>query len=51
MSELSFAKQFLSTLDSKPIRLQADHVEDPKKYPMGNPVSPKKDLMSYIYGY
>ncbi|KAI9800440.1 MAG: hypothetical protein M1833_003326 [Piccolia ochrophora] len=33
MTELSFAKQFLTTLDSRPIHLQNDHVEDPKKYP------------------
>ncbi|KAI9699449.1 MAG: hypothetical protein M1836_003060 [Candelina mexicana] len=32
MSELSFAKQFLSTLDSKPIKLPSDHVSDPKKF-------------------
>ncbi|KAL9126127.1 MAG: hypothetical protein Q9217_004771 [Psora testacea] len=30
MTELTFAKQFLSTLDARPIKLQADHVSNPK---------------------
>ncbi|KAL6720274.1 hypothetical protein ACLMJK_002195 [Lecanora helva] len=30
MTELSFAKSFLSTLDSRPLKLQPDHVSDPK---------------------
>ena len=33
MTELSFAQQFLTTLDSQPVRIPSDHVEDPKKYP------------------
>jgi len=33
MTELSFAKSFLATLDSRPTRLSADHVEDPRSYP------------------
>ncbi|KAI0125005.1 cell-cycle control medial ring component [Xylariales sp. AK1849] len=33
MSEVTFAKTFLSTLDSRPVKLSADHVEDPKSYP------------------
>ena len=32
MTELSFAKSFLSTLDSKSIKLQADHATDPKTF-------------------
>jgi len=32
MTELSFAKAFLSTLDSRPIKLQSDHVADPKTF-------------------
>ena len=32
MTELSFAKSFLSTLDSKPVKLQADHAADPKTF-------------------
>ena len=32
MTELSFAKSFLSTLDSKSIKLQADHAADPKTF-------------------
>ncbi|KAK4692117.1 ubiquitin-like protein 4, partial [Lecanoromycetidae sp. Uapishka_2] len=30
MTELSFAKSFLSTLDSRPLKLQPDHVSNPK---------------------
>ena len=30
MTELSFAKTFLSTLDSRPLKLQPDHVSDPR---------------------
>lgn len=30
MTELSFAKTFLSTLDSRPLKLQPDHVANPK---------------------
>lgn len=33
MSELSFAKQFLTALDSRPAKISADHVADPKNYP------------------
>ncbi|CAL3966866.1 hypothetical protein PZA11_003339 [Diplocarpon coronariae] len=33
MTELSFAKSFLTTLDTRPNKLTADHVEDPKTYP------------------
>ncbi|KAG0647930.1 hypothetical protein D0Z07_6043 [Hyphodiscus hymeniophilus] len=33
MTELSFAKQFLTTLDTKPTKIPADHVEDPRNYP------------------
>lgn len=38
MTELSFAKSFLTTLDSKPSKLTADHVEDAKSYPARNAV-------------
>ncbi|KAI9835636.1 MAG: hypothetical protein M1837_003694 [Sclerophora amabilis] len=33
MSELTFTKQFLTVLDSRPVKLPSDHVEDPRKYP------------------
>ncbi|KAG9236123.1 cell-cycle control medial ring component-domain-containing protein [Amylocarpus encephaloides] len=33
MTELSFAKAFLSSLDSRPSKFTADHIEDPKTYP------------------
>ena len=39
MSEVTFAKTFLATLDKKPIKLAADHVSDPRKYPNQSPVS------------
>lgn len=32
MTELSFAKSFLATLDSRPVKLQSDHVADPKTF-------------------
>ncbi|EMC97423.1 hypothetical protein BAUCODRAFT_33139 [Baudoinia panamericana UAMH 10762] len=37
MSEVTFAKSFLATLDKKPIKLPADHVSDPRKYPAQSP--------------
>ena len=39
MSEVTFAKSFLATLDKRPIKLPADHVSDPRKYPSQSPVS------------
>ncbi|KAL3421290.1 hypothetical protein PVAG01_07735 [Phlyctema vagabunda] len=33
MTELSFAQSFLATLDSKPTKLPADYVENPRNYP------------------
>ncbi|KAI1388375.1 cell-cycle control medial ring component-domain-containing protein [Hypoxylon trugodes] len=32
MTEVTFAKSFLSVLDSRPVKLSPDHVEDPKSY-------------------
>ncbi|KAI1381460.1 cell-cycle control medial ring component-domain-containing protein [Hypoxylon crocopeplum] len=32
MTEVSFAKSFLAALDSRPVKLSPDHVEDPKTY-------------------
>lgn len=40
MAEVLFARTFLATLDSRPIKLPADHVEDPRNYPARQPVSP-----------
>lgn len=37
MAEAAFAKTFLSSLDSRPIKLSADHVEDPKTFPARSP--------------
>ncbi|KAI9825226.1 MAG: hypothetical protein M1832_001260 [Thelocarpon impressellum] len=53
MTELVFAKSFLATLDARPVRLSADHVEDPRKYPargaytlpkMSRPMSKRRKL-------
>ncbi|KAF4931853.1 hypothetical protein CGCVW01_v000155 [Colletotrichum viniferum] len=33
MAEVVFARQFLATLESRPAKLSADHVEDPKNFP------------------
>jgi hypothetical protein len=33
MSELVFARQFLSALDSRPIKLSSDHISDPRQLP------------------
>jgi len=40
MSELQFAKQFLTTLDSKTTKYQTNHVFDPKTFAVRVPVSP-----------
>ncbi|RDA83411.1 hypothetical protein CP532_4810 [Ophiocordyceps camponoti-leonardi (nom. inval.)] len=37
MTEASFARTFLSSLDSRPIKLSPDHVDDPKNYPARPP--------------
>ncbi|KAM5351956.1 hypothetical protein ACJ41O_004679 [Fusarium nematophilum] len=37
MAETAFAKTFLGSLESRPIRLSADHVEDPKTFPARPP--------------
>ncbi|KAI2617492.1 cell-cycle control medial ring component-domain-containing protein [Hypoxylon sp. NC1633] len=37
MTEVSFAKSFLSALDSRPVKLSAEHVEDPKTYAARSP--------------
>lgn len=39
MSELSFTKSFLSTLDSRPVKLRADHVFNPEEIGLRVPVS------------
>lgn len=38
MTEVIFARSFLAALDSRPQKLSADHVEDPKSYPARAPV-------------
>ncbi|KAI6779836.1 uncharacterized protein J7T54_003760 [Emericellopsis cladophorae] len=37
MAEASFAQTFLSSLEGRPIKLSADHVENPKNYPARPP--------------
>ncbi|KAJ8071518.1 hypothetical protein OCU04_001834 [Sclerotinia nivalis] len=42
MTELTFAKSFIQTLESRPFQITADHVEDPKNYPSrGAAILPK----------
>lgn len=38
MSEVTFAKSFLATIDKRAIKLPADHVSDPRQYPNQSPV-------------
>jgi ubiquitin-like protein 4 len=37
-TEVTFAKTFLSLLDSKPPKISPDHVEDARNYPGSSPV-------------
>ncbi|UNI20047.1 hypothetical protein JDV02_006175 [Purpureocillium takamizusanense] len=37
MTEVAFARTFLSSLDSRPVKLSPDHVEDPKNFPARPP--------------
>jgi len=37
MTELTFARAFLTALDSRPITISADHVEDPRSFPSNRP--------------
>ncbi|KAL9091491.1 MAG: hypothetical protein Q9165_004877 [Trypethelium subeluteriae] len=40
VNEISFAKQFLTSADQKPLKLSADHVEDPRKLPAQPALNP-----------
>lgn len=55
MTELSFAKSFLSTLDSRSVKLQADYVADPKNYEPKGPVCPivmtKPHSLNYVQNH
>ncbi|GIZ47383.1 hypothetical protein CKM354_001047600 [Cercospora kikuchii] len=43
MSEVTFAKSFLATIDKRAIKLPADHVSDPRQYPNQSPyILPKQ---------
>jgi len=35
MTEISFARSFLSALDSRPMKLSSDHISDPRQLPSG----------------
>ncbi|KAF2841658.1 hypothetical protein M501DRAFT_929168 [Patellaria atrata CBS 101060] len=37
MTELSFARQFLAALDTRPVKLSSDYIADPKQYPASTP--------------
>jgi hypothetical protein len=47
MTELAFARQFLTALDSRPIKLSSDHVSDPKHYPAQGAVC----ALSFTHGF
>lgn len=47
MAEVIFARQFLSNLDARPVKLSPDHVEDPKNFPARPPVSEQSSLVQY----
>lgn len=38
MSETTFAKAFLTSMDRKAVKLSSDYVSDPKSYPAQSPV-------------
>jgi hypothetical protein len=46
MNELAFARQFLTALDSRPLKLQSDHVADPRGYPAQGAVCMNRMLVS-----
>jgi hypothetical protein len=49
MSELTFTKSFLSMLDSRPIKLRADHVFDPEQIGLRVPVSLDFDILPALF--
>ncbi|RYP68808.1 hypothetical protein DL771_006426 [Monosporascus sp. 5C6A] len=55
MTEVSFAQSFLAMLDSRPVKLSPEHVEDPRNYParsaytlpkMSRPMSKRRSAAS-----
>ncbi|KAF2865034.1 hypothetical protein BDV95DRAFT_587613 [Massariosphaeria phaeospora] len=38
MSELTFCKQYLTALTTRPIKLSSDHIADPRQLPAGGAV-------------
>ena len=48
MSELSFAKTFLTTLDAKPTKYSSDYVFDPKTFATRIPVRPSLQLHAQL---
>lgn len=49
MSEISFAKTFLSALDARPRKLSPDYVEDLKSYPARPPVRFRPPPLSHKF--
>jgi hypothetical protein len=49
MTELSFAKSFLSTLDSRPVKLRSDYVADPQKTGLRVPVCRSRTTFIDLY--
>lgn len=43
MAEAAFANTFLTTLDSRPRKIAADHAEDPRGFPSRPPVRHPKE--------
>jgi hypothetical protein len=50
MSEVTFAKSYLATLDKRPIKIAADYASDPRKYPNQSPVCASMDYDVTIVG-
>ena len=48
MSEVTFAKAFLATLDKRAIKLPADHVGDARKYPSQSPVRGERTVLGAV---
>ncbi|KAL3960136.1 hypothetical protein ACCO45_005253 [Purpureocillium lilacinum] len=46
MTEVAFARTFLSSLDSRPVKLSPDHVEDPKNFPARPPMLTRSSTSS-----
>lgn len=48
MAEATFAKTYLTTLDSRPRKLSPDHVEDARRFPARPPVRSPFDYLLFF---